>query len=202
MAALGHEEALTWEGDWATVDAVVVDAADEGRPGDQFPGVAVVRRARAAGDARPLVVVVTGHYLHDGLRHRMAAAGADFFFLRSDLRSPGALVDVVLHPERHRRGVPAGGDGHGPAALGVGDTSDVEAFVEWVETRGLGPALTEEGRPRSRRWARLRREATSAGGIEPRNLTTGDAPRGQATPSIRQLARLWEWAARIRRPDR
>ena len=193
---------MGWGGDWATVDAVVVDAADEGRPGDQFPGVAVVRRARSAGEGRPLVVVVTGHYLHDGLRHRMAAAGADFFFLRSDLRSPGALVDVVLHPDRHRRGVPPAGDAETPAVLGIGETSDVESFVGWVETHGVGPALTGEGRPRSRRWARVRRDATAAGRIEPRNLTTGDAPRGQATPSIRQLGRLWEWAARIRRPDR
>jgi hypothetical protein len=36
--------------------------------------------------------------------------------------------------------------------------------------------------------------------VAPVNLTTGDRPAGQDTPSIRQLARLWEWAARVRRP--
>lgn len=184
---------------------LLVDAADEGRAGDQFPGVAVVRRARADGSAgHPMIVVVTGHYLHDGLRHRMRAAGADFYFLRSDLRTPEALVDVVLHPHRYRRGVPAPTDDEGRARLGLGPDADVESFVDLVERAGVASELAGEDRPRpaprSRRWARLRREAAEAGRIDPVNLTTGEPPRGQDTPSIRQLARLWRWAARIRRP--
>ena len=207
VAAFGHTQALSWTGDWVGVDVVVVDAADEGSRGDQFPGVAVVRSVRAtcAGRSQPLIVVVTGHYLHDGLRHRMKEAGADFYFLRSDLRSPEALVDVVLHPDRHRRGVPAVEDPGALRALGVEAASDVESFVGWVDGQHLGPALDGDSGPRddprSRRWARVRREAADAGGIEPRNLTTGDAPLGHATPSIRQLSRLWHWAARIRRPE-
>jgi CheY-like chemotaxis protein len=206
VAGFDHGDALAWTGEWAEVDVVIVDAADEARAGDQFPGVAVVRRIRErAGRERPLVVVVTGHYLHDGLRHRMAAAGADFYFLRSDLRSADFLVDVVLHPERHRRGVPPVADPAAAQVLGVAPSSDVESFVGWVEGEELGPALGGDGgpraEPRSRRWARLRRDAAGAGRIEPRNLTTGDVPLGQATPSIRQLARLWRWAARVRRPD-
>jgi CheY-like chemotaxis protein len=204
VAAFGHDEALAWKGSWATVDVVVVDAAAEDRPGDQFPGVTVVRRVRSRAGRGPLIVVVTGHYLHDGLRHRMAEAEADFFYLRSDLRSPDALVDVVLHPDRHRRGVPPVTDRHAPDLLGVGTGSDVESFVGWVDDEGLGPNFEVGERPRdqprSRRWAHVRRQAAQAGRIEPRNLTTGDAPRGQKTPSIRQLARLWEWAARVRRP--
>jgi hypothetical protein len=203
VAGYDHEHALAWEGDWSSVDVLVVDAADEGSPGDQFPGVAVVRRARAGGTGdQPVIVVVTGHYLHDGLRHRMAAAGADFYFLRSELRSSESLVDVVMHPERHRRGVPPVADPAARDALGAGD---VEAFVGWVDRHGAATDLSgEEGRrdePRSRRWARLRRAASEAGGIEPRNLTTGQAPLGQDTPSLRQLGRLWRWAARIGRPD-
>jgi hypothetical protein len=202
----GHDHAMAWDGDWGGVDALVVDAADEGLAGDQFPGVALVRSVRAApGGERPLVIVVTGHYLHDGLRHRMAAAGADFFFLRSDLRSAEALVDVVLHPERHRRGVPSVADPETRDLLGIAASSDVESFVAWVEGEGLGPSMASgpgsRDQPRSRRWARVRRAAAAAGRIEPRNLTTGDAPRDQATPSIRQLGRLWEWAARVRRPN-
>lgn len=106
-AAFGHSEARAWSGDWAEIAVVVVDAADESSTGDQFPGVGVVLHIRAAtaGRSRPTIVVVTGHFLHDGLRHRMADADADFFFLRSDLRSPDALIDVVLHPEHYRRGV-------------------------------------------------------------------------------------------------
>lgn len=208
VAGLGHDQALAWpEGHWAGVDVVIVDAADEGRSGDQFPGVAVVRRIRSAAvDREPLIVVVTGHYLHDGLRHRMAVAGADFYFLRSDLRAADALVDVVLHPDRHRRGVPNVAEPETQRLLGVGAESDVEAFVGWVEAHELANALggTEHVRdqPRSRRWPRVRREAAGAGAIEARNLTTGDPPRRQSTPSIRQLARLWEWAARVRPPDR
>ena len=205
MAALDHDEAMRWQGDWSTVDVVVVDAADEGRAGDQFPGVAVVRQVRnAAASSQPMVVVVTGHYMHDGLRHRMRAAGADFFYLRSDLRTPEALVDVVLHPERHRRGVPVAADPDAPGRLGVSDGSNVEAFVSWIDEEELGPELAgagSRGQPRSRRWSRVRREAAGAGHIEPVNLTTGDRPRDQSTPSIRQLARLWAWAARVRKPD-
>ena len=207
VAAFSHDQALSWAADWAGVDVVVVDAADEGNRGDQFPGVAVVRSVRAAcaGRPQPLVVVVTGHYLHDGLRHRMKEAGADFYFLRSDLRSPDALVDVVLHPDRHRRGVPAVEDPEALQFLGVEAGSDVESFVGWVDEQGLGPSLDGDSGarddPRSRRWARVRQQAADAGRIAPRNLTTGDAPQGHATPSIRQLSRLWHWAARIRRPD-
>jgi hypothetical protein len=199
VAGLDHDQALSWDGDWAEVDALVIDAADEGRAGDQFPGVAVVRRVRGSVvDDGPLIVVVTGHYLHDGLRHRMAAAGADFYFLRADLRSSGALLDVVLHPERHRRGVPAVADASALQVLGVGPGSDVEAFVERVDGKGLDGTRQH---PRSRRWTRLRLDAAAAGRIEPRNLSTGDPPLGQSTPSIRQLSALWQWAARIRRPE-
>jgi hypothetical protein len=203
--AFTHDAALAWAGDWDGIDMLVVDAADESRAGDQFPGVAVVRRARAAGSGgRPLIVVVTGHYLHDGLRHRMGAAGADFYFLRSDLRSPEALVDVVLHPERYRRGVPEPVDPARRRQLGIGSEADVEAFVALVEDTGVGPALDGDGgarqEPRARRWGRFRRQAAAASGVAPVNLTTGDRPAGQDTPSIRQLARLWEWAARVRRP--
>ncbi len=207
VGAFGHGDALAWPGDWSDVGVVVVDAADESAAGDQFPGVGVVRHVRAATAAsalRPVVVVVTGHYLHDGLRHRMAEADADFFFLRSELRSPEALLDVVLHPERFRRGVvPVADDGSG-RALGLGPEADIEAFLGYVEAHGLGPSLDPDAsRPdrRSRRWLRHREGMTAAGGIEPVNLTTGDRPRDQDIPSIRQLSRLWAWAARIRRPD-
>ena len=206
VAGLDHDQALTWDGDWADVDALIVDAADEGRAGDQFPGVAVVRRVRAAVvEGGPLIVVVTGHYLHDGLRHRMAAAGADFYFPRADLRSPEALLDVVLHPGRHRRGVPDVIEPGARRVLGVAADSDVESFLELVAADGLDDALsadrTAREQPRSRRWARFRREASEAGRIEARNLTTGDSPLGHETPSIRQLARLWRWAARVRPPE-
>jgi CheY-like chemotaxis protein len=205
VAAFGHDAALAWAGDWSRVDVAVVDAADESAEGDQFPGVAVVRRIRAGSpDGATTVVVVTGHYLHDGLRHRMATAGADFFFLRSELRSSDGLVDVVLHPERYRRGVAPVADPGALPAMGVAPGADIESLVAYVEEEGMGPLLDHDGAPRdaprARRWVRHRRAMAAAGGIEPVNVTTGDRPRGQDTPSIRQLARVWNWAARIRRP--
>ena len=140
VAGLNHDQALAWDGDWSSVDALVLDAADEGRPGNQFPGVAVVRHVRSAG-AGPLI-------------------------------SPA---------------------------------SDVESFVTHVEAGGLAGTLSRTTRsrdqPRSRRWARFRRESAGTTGIAPVNATTGDSPRGQELPSIRQLSRLCQWAARIRRPE-
>jgi len=204
---MDHDQALAWREQWTGVDVLVLDAADEARSGDQFPGVAVVRAVRDAVPAGgPLVIVVTGHYLHDGLRHRMAAAGADFYYLRADLRRADELLDVVLHPERHRRGVPAVRDRAGAQAVGVSATTDVEAVVGWIEAEGIGPDIDPDapiGRadPRSRRWLRARRAAAGAGGLKPVNMTTGDAPQGHDVPSIRQLGRLWSWAARVKRRD-
>ena len=206
VGSFGHAAALAWDGDWSAVDVAVVDAADERAQGDQFPGVGVVRHIRSAtaGQARPTIVVVTGHYLHDGLRHRMADADADFFFLRSDLRSPAELVDVVLHPERYRRGVAPVADTEALRSLGLDRGADVEGFVAYVEGEGLGPGLdpvAPRADPRSRRWLRVRRAMAEAGDIQPVNITTGDRPLDQDVPSIRQLSRLWAWAARVRRPE-
>lgn len=204
VGGFDHAAALAWAGDWSLVDVAIVDAADESSEGDQVPGVGVVRhiRARTEGVARPLVVVVTGHYFHDGLRHRMAEADADLFFLRSELRTSSALVDVVLHPERYRRGVAPVSDPETRQSLGLGPRSDVEAFVGYVESKSLGPTLDPDiprPAPRSRSWMRARRDMAAAGRIEPVNLTTGDRPLDQDVPSIRQLSRLWAWAARTGR---
>ena len=205
VAALGHNEALSDEQDWAGADVVLIDAADARLPEDQFPGVKVVKRVRACqGDRRPVVIVVTGHFFNDGLRHRMAEAEADFFFEREDLRTPEALVDVVLHPEHYRRGVPAVADPDLRRGLGITDKSRVEELVEYVEAHGLAsaldPAQPERENPRSRRWFRHRQAMAEAARIEPVNLTTGDTPyRGQRVPSMRQLCRDYAWAAKITR---
>ncbi|MGH9223496.1 MAG: hypothetical protein ACRD2W_06845 [Acidimicrobiales bacterium] len=205
VATLHHGEALAWTDEWHGVDAVVVDAADEQRVGDQFPGVAVVRRVRSVvTDRRLLVVVVTGHSLHDGLRHRMADADADLFFNRSDIASAATLVEVILHPERWRRVDAATAVGPLPN-LGI-ERADVDQFVAYVEEHGLEGALDPDqparADPRSRRWLRHRREISKVARIEPVNLTTGNRPLEWEAPSIRQLSRIWAWAARIGRSDR
>jgi CheY-like chemotaxis protein len=204
--ALNHDQALAWDTEWCAVDALVVDAAEETRAGDQFPGVAVVRRLRAATallTVRPLVVVVTGHYLHDGLRHRMADADADFFFLRSELRRGSELIDIVLHPERYRRGVPDVLDADRREVLGVRPDTDVEAVVDYVEGNRLAGAFDldapERSKPRSRAWNRHREAIATASGLEPMNITTGERPGNQQTPSIRQLRHVWAWASRVKR---
>lgn len=206
VAAIGHADALAWTG-WASVDAVIVDAADERRAGDQFPGVGVVLRVRdsTGPDSRPLVVVVTGHSLHDGLRHRMAQADADLFFNRSDISSAAMLAEILIRPDRWRREKPGMEFPSTLATLGV-ERADVNRFVAAVEDQDLVDALDPDRPrrldPRSRRWLRHRRELAETARIDPVNLTTGNRPREWEAPSLRQLSRIWEWAARIARPPR
>lgn len=205
VGALSHAEAMAWCEQWRDVDAVVLDAADERLDGDQFPGVAVARRIRCcSGPDRPVIIVVTGHYLHDGLRHRMAGAGADLFFYRRDLFTPERLVDVAIHPERYRRGVPRPTNAAGARALGIGEHARIDELVTYVDEQGLASALDPakplREDPRSRRWMRHRAAIAEASGLKPVNITTGDAPRNARWPSIRQLRRAWAWAARVERP--
>jgi CheY-like chemotaxis protein len=208
VASLTHAEALAWDEQWREVDVVLVDAADETQPADHFPGVQVVRRVRACqGDRRPVVVVVTAQFMNDGLRHRMAHADADFFFLRSDFRRRASLADVVLRPEDYRRGTPAVADPERLRALGLSQSSRVEELVSYVHEHGLeaalDPASPHREDPRSRRWSRYRREIAKAAGIEPVNLTTGHVPYGnQSAPSLRQLRGIYKWAARVPPSDR
>ena len=182
---------------------VVVDAADEGLPGDQFPGVAVVRKIRASSGALgPTVVVVTGHYLHDGLRHRMAEAGADFYFLRANLRSRDQLVDVLRHPASYRRAVAPVVDVERQRLLGVTPEASIDELLSYAAEHDLDVVLGAEAEaradPRARRWFRHRRAMARAGRIDAVNITTGDQPRGsQAVPSWRQLRQIYRWAARV-----
>jgi CheY-like chemotaxis protein len=204
---LDHTEALGWEEQWQAVDVALVDAADESADGDQFPGVKVVRRIRSyQSDNRVTVAVVTGHFLNDGLRHRMAEAGADFFFLRSDIRSASALQDFVLNPERYRRGVPDIADPDMARALGITSRSRVEEMVTYVDDQKIGKALDpvspSREDPRSRRWLHHRKTIGETARIDPVNLTTGMPPYGnQSSPSLRQLRRIYRWAAKAGSAD-
>jgi DNA-binding NarL/FixJ family response regulator len=107
VAALTHLEAVTWTQRWDVVDVAIVDACDERRSDDQFPGVSVVEgiRARRSRD-ETRVIVRTGQFFDDAVRRRMREADADYFFHRSELQDVSALRAVVLHPERFRSGVP------------------------------------------------------------------------------------------------
>jgi CheY-like chemotaxis protein len=121
VAALTHLEAVTWTQRWDVVDVAIVDACDERRSDDQFPGVSVVEgiRARRSRD-ETRVIVRTGQFFDDAVRRRMREADADYFFHRSELQDVSALRAVVLHPERFRSGVPDVADPSGMLRLGVG----------------------------------------------------------------------------------
>lgn len=207
IAATDHRGSLNLAAEWETVDVVVVDAADEDRSGDQFPGVEVVRHIRASSaEARPIIIVITGHFMHDGLRYRMAEAGADFYFFRGNLRSGEELLDVVLHSEEYRRGVPPVANPEHQRLLGVREGTDVDGLLSYIGEHELGAAVDEvkpvRDEPGSRRWRNHRKRMAEAGAIQAINISTGDTPyRGQKDPSWRQLRGIYAWAARVRQVD-
>lgn len=198
---------MAWGDRWTDIDVVVVDAADEGAMGDHFPGVGVVKAIRAnQGDKLPVVVVVTGHYLSDGLRHRMAGAGADFFFFRGNLRLDSAIVDIVCHPENYRRGVPSVADKDRRRLMGITPHTDVEAIVDYVVDPELRDAFDSENpqrnEPRSRKWLRHRKAIAKAAGVEPVNIGTGEKRMGKNDcPSLRQLSVIYAWLAKTKPVD-
>ncbi len=192
--------------DWGGIDVVILDAADEGRVGDQFPGVRVVRHIRAdPNDARPTIIVVTGHFFDDGLRRRMAEADADLFFLRPEIRSAEKLIDIVLAPEHYRRGVPPVGDQRGEELLGLTSRSKVEEFVAYVEQHHLegvlGPSEGSVATRGRRSLLRHRKDLARQARITAINHSTGFPPgESQRSPSIRQLRGVWSRVARVKYP--
>lgn len=207
VASLDHAEAAAWGEEWDGVDVVVVDAADDRRESDQFPGVAIVERFRARrpiGDG--VAVVLTGHYLDDAVRMRMREAGADFFYSRTEALDRDALLGVVLRPDEARR-VPPPADTETLDALGVTGETRVNAFLNAVDAAGASDALSagasmKQGPApaRSRWWLRLRRDISSAGRLRAVNREGGTPRRSQGDPSVSQLRRVYEWATRPKPP--
>ncbi len=210
VAALDHTAALAWKSRWNNVDVVIVDAADETLAGDQFPGIEVVCRVREhAAPAHPTVVVLTGHFLDDGLRHRMWEAGADFYYSRTEITTGEMLQTVVLRPGDQRR-VPTPADANRLAALGVTPASSVNDFVRHVERDALAVTLDSSARmkqgpapERSRWWYRLRVALSRSGKFRAVNADGASPHRDQDLPSVAQLRRIYEWAARSKhvRPE-
>jgi DNA-binding NarL/FixJ family response regulator len=203
VAALDHRQALTQDIRWDSVDVVVVDAGDERRSRDQFPGVTVVRHVRAQQDpARPpTIVIVTGYYYDDGLRHRMAEAKADLFFLRTEINSAEELVDIVVNPKHYKRPVPRVADTRRRRLLGVTWRSNVETFVEEVNDAKLDKVLEGKQTVSRRALFQVRARLTKNARLDPVNLTTGFGRAGkhqQQASSRPQLFQLWKWSARIK----
>jgi len=201
VAALDHDEARSWDGPWDRIDTVLLDAADESRADDQFPGVGVVTHVRAIAPPSVVVVVLTGHFLNDGLRRRMREVGADFFYARTSVSDGATLAAVVCNPDEARR-VPPPQDPAALAALGITATSRIDDLVTAAEHEGLlgalgtGPGSTPGHR--SRWWTSARRRLASAGRVRAVNRD-GTAPqRDQDVPSLQQLRRIYEWATKVR----
>lgn len=217
VGKLNHDEAMQWTADeWAQVDVVLLDAADESRDDDHFIGAQVVRRIRAfRNSSQTLIVVVTAKFFEAGLARRMRDEGADFYYYREEIRDSEKLIEVVLHPSDERRGVPIlPGEAEDGWNLGLGPESNLTDFVRYVIDEGLVDALDPDGDtpsgpgPRSRAWFRIRRESGEQGGIRavtrdgleplPRlRVRHGPNLGAQNDPSLPQLRRLFAWAARV-----
>jgi hypothetical protein len=74
---MDHDQALASAG-WWEVDVVVVDAADDRRDDDHFPGVEVVEIVRRHRSVHlTTIIVITGHFFDDAVRTRIREAKAD-----------------------------------------------------------------------------------------------------------------------------
>jgi CheY-like chemotaxis protein len=201
VAAVDHDTARAWTEQWQAVDVAVVDASDPRRGIDQFPGVAVVRSIREL--RRDLVIVVlTGQYLHPGLRHRMWEAGADFFYPRDEGMSEDELVSVVVRPSEHRR--LRSSAQNLPDDLGITPATRVNHLVDRLVAADLGTALETGSRKkagpraeRSRWWNHVRQIAGGADGLAP-TKASGERAIHLDAPSIVQLRKFWAAMTRAR----
>lgn len=194
IAVLDHVRALAWDG-WQQADVVLVDAADERRADDQFPGVAVVQAIRASG-ARATVIVLTGHFFDGAIRRRMKEAKADYFYHRSELADAAVLLAVVRDPARR---VPEPLDPEEAIKHGVSAGSRVNAAVAHALAENLPDRLAERSNPRSRVWERLRREFNRHARLAAMTSDGRTPDRDQDVPSLPQIARFLVWATRVKR---
>jgi hypothetical protein len=111
---------------WDDVDIALIDAADERRSDDQYPGVAVVRHIRRIpGALRTSIVVLTEHYFDDALRRRMRETRADSFHDCVEVAETWALRNLVLQTGGTPRGVPRVQDIEALFCLGVTECTRV-----------------------------------------------------------------------------
>lgn len=203
VAALDHDAAAAWGERWRGVDVVLVDAADERRDDDHFPGVSVIECVRRHRDRRQTrIIVLTGHFFNGALRRRVREAGADFFYHRSELADSAALRDAVLRPSGHP--VPEPEDPEEEIRLGVSAHSRVNAAVNHALAEGVPERLAERADPRSRSWERLRRDFNRHARLQAMTSDGRLPDREQATPSLPQISRFLTWATQVktRQPPR
>jgi len=195
--AVDHDTALAPNIRWDGIDVAIVDAADDRKVDDQFPGVAVVERIRASSvDPQPNVIVVTGYAVHDGLRVRMREAGADWLLHRTDIGAD--LVTAVLTPRRDYGGVPAPADRTTLQQLGWHNGARINDAVRWAIDHNQINGL-RSGTRRGVQAARA--QFTKLTRVQPRNNDGTSPGRNQNTVSTAQANRLLRWATKITNND-
>ncbi|WP_204052890.1 response regulator transcription factor [Microbispora siamensis] len=193
-AALDHDQAIGADA-WLDADVALIDAADERRDDDQFPGVSVVQHIRSGG--RPTtIIVMTGHFFDGAIRRRMREAGADLFYHRAELADAQALRATVLGLSG--RPVPCPEDPEEEIRLGVSSVSRVNAAVRYAVERRLPELLAERANPRSRAWERLRREFNGHARLLAMTCDGRVPDREQELPSLPQISRFLRWATRVK----
>ncbi|MFF5207836.1 response regulator [Streptosporangium sp. NPDC000396] len=193
VAGLDHERAMAWQG-WPRIDVALVDAADERRADDHFPGVAVVETIRTTSPDT-VVIVITGHFFDGAIRRRMKEARADYFYHRGELADAAVLVATVRDP---RRAVPPPADPEEEIRHGVSRHSRVNRAVRHALERNLPETIAERRNPRSRVWERLRREFNREAELTAMTSDGRTPDRRQDLPSLPQISRLLQWATRVK----
>ncbi|MEU0564790.1 hypothetical protein ABZ297_05225 [Nonomuraea sp. NPDC005983] len=193
VAVLDHERAMTWQG-WPRIDVALVDAADERRADDHFPGVAVVEAIRATSP-HTVVIVITGHFLDGAIRRRMKEARADYFYHRGELADTAVLLATVRDP---RRAVPPPIDCEEEVRHGVSRHSLVNRAVRHALEHGLPATIAERRNPRSRAWERLRRDFNREARLTAMTSDGRTPDRRQDLPSLPQISRFLQWATRVK----
>jgi DNA-binding NarL/FixJ family response regulator len=198
VGALDHAQGAAWGLEWDRVDVAVVDAADERRRGDQFPGVAVVEAVRRyRSSTETVVIVITGHFFDDAIRRRMREAKADYFYHRSEVSDASALISAVLGSDPRKHRVPAEADVEALHRLGVTSATRVNPAVEYAGAHsgstGLVPARSSR-----RAVGRLRSTFNTAARLTPVNQDGTVPERPQDHPSLPQIQRFLDWATKAK----
>ena len=195
VVSASHDAAASWRHEWSTMDVAIVDAVDERRSDDNFPGVRVVEGIRAMATLRPpTIIVVTPWFFDDALRRRMREAHADFFYPREELADRAVLLDAVLRPGTHHRPVPGPTDPECQFRHGVTSRSRVNRGVRFALSHELHLAPAHREAPRGRRWLRLRQEFNDEARLNPVTSDGRLPDRPQVLPSLPQIARFLDWA--------
>jgi DNA-binding NarL/FixJ family response regulator len=91
--------ALDWPDGWTAVDVVVVEAYHRTSAFDRLVGVDVVEHLRRHDGEPPEIVVVGRDQENPYLTVRLAEAGADRLYRRSEVETISDLLEAVRHPD-------------------------------------------------------------------------------------------------------